>query len=795
MAEYNPLAPTSLSVAEAKQQLYSPQPTLSVGEAKAALLHGGSNTSLSVSDAKKALLQGPDDLTMGIAEAKRRLLEGTVARKQLDLTEKPAEPEAPESVVQPQPQSQPQAEQLGYDTLLDDYQARQTGGSIANLGLALTGGAARVIGEAVAFVPSLGNYIDSIGISPEEFEMAESIKQKQAIGQTLSPQEQTYFDNEKDGRLETIADIHKKQEFINAIQYGIRSVENWQNKTQQKVAGAQVSKAAEKAVDEFGEGNYAQGLGTITASAWELATQDTQAALEFTAASIPQMLALAYKAVPSVVSLATAQTNAAIEDFRVEYGRWPDEAEKAIAASLSFVSAGLDTFGAKFIFQGKELIKGIKSLTGVTGIKVPSNLFTKVAKVASVPFIEGGTEGAQNVLTQLASKQDLSKVSGKDVVTDTIIGMTSGGHLAAPGAATSALHGAGGAAEKLRKTLNAGADKVIEKGAKAGIGETAAVVQQAKESNTPEVGITAILEADLDQVDKPTQEAYAKDLDELVTNYATKEATDPDNFSEAQLEQYTEQLYAFEDRVYGVEQDLDDVVATLSDTQADSAVTKKAVSDIIDTIQTTSSLTPATTRKILGSDSTFRDNATPEQVQLVEDYQKYQTKTNKIKASADVSNDILTGTGKFKGIESHITNAKRAARKGDAKTITDIVGKLDKFISSQKAKLKTDITPSLARVVKSEIEALEAARVHINNMKSGIAVEAQPEAKPEVAAETKAKTKAKTETKTETTNKVPKGIKVQRQDGDKEVTIEASQELKVLDRKLNILEQIWKTCK
>jgi len=242
------------------------------------------------------------------------------------------------------------------------------------------------------------------------------------------------------------------------------------NRKNQEKALVSVQKNSQQAVEEFKDGKYFSGIGTILKSGVELAVDNPAAALEFTANSLPQMYVLAKNAIVGVGSLTSTGYDDAIEEFEKEHGREPDANEKAVAGLLSLAAASLDALGAKSVLGLKDVILNVEKL----GIKTAAKTVSGAKALLRVPkaiVVEGTTEGAQNLLVQQAGKQDVSKLDIAEAITDTTIGAVSGAHLASPVAAVEAVKSTEPVVKKTKAAIHKVATAVAEKGKEAGIGK------------------------------------------------------------------------------------------------------------------------------------------------------------------------------------------------------------------------------------------------------------------------------------------------------------------------------------
>lgn len=745
---------TVMSIADAKLALKGPQqPVLSVGEAKRALL-GSSSTAISTAEAKMTLLLDKSQQKMAAID--------------------PYAPLVPEQIP---PTLTPQSTvQEDTDALLTNEESDSFIGGTINVGLSLVGGAAEVVGGALTLVPELYNFIDKLGIDPEEYMLTKLINDKLDIGEELTEAEQYYYDQEKDGHMADIVDIAKKSEVIDAIHTGVKAVQSWQNTAKQQAAMVGIKATAEKSANAFSNGNYLTGFSTFFGGVIDLAIDNPAAALEFTVNSLPQMIALAYKAVPALAALSVTTTGTAIKEFEAEYGRAPNTEELLIAGFLSTLSAGADLIGAKFTLGGKSLFAQLPIVADKLGLRIATSTLAKasssaalavgktVAKPISSILTESATEGTQNVLTQLAAKQDLSKVSGSVAISDAIIGGTAGGYIAGSKQVLEdtipAVKAIGSGIDKVRGTINKVAASVVDTATSVGIGKTDAIIAKAFDKGTPALGIKAILDTEFDTFDHKTRLKYITDLDNLIANFAVKVKDKPETYKKEALAGYEVKLDELIDLALNLKEGapVQSAVTTLQDKGAEPKVAKAAAEKVVSHINTTATLPLADIDIVLGSDSSFRDNATPEQIKVVEDYRDFHKAIKVVKNADNVEEDVFNGP---KGINNYLKQARVAIVKNDSGAINKIVDKLKSFADSRIAKLDPNNpahyftnnitgeqqahTTKIKGKIQNELTAIQAAHALVSSLANN--VKAEPNTKVNVSEEKKAETKPKAKPK------------------------------------------------
>jgi hypothetical protein len=827
-----------MTVEDARNLLLAPTPVPSIADARSLLATDRSAGISTLAEAKRNIFGISSPEVPSKVEEKAQTLANKIQEKQQQLSQ------------------QPIISDEGADTLL---------GGIGNAAMALRQGAINVGGTLLTAGSEVLNYLDNIGITAEDSAIFTEIRGKQSAGIPLTPQEEEWLQPEVQvgtagqpiqpgpSKYEKLEDVEQRQQFIDAIEYGVAENAKLVNTTKQATALNDVGITAEKAVDQFSEGNIIQGIGTFIGGVASLATDHPAAATELTLNSLPQMFVLAKNAVLGVSTLTAQGYGDAIQEFEEEYKRAPDESEKAIAGILSLTAAGLDAFGAKFALGGQKLLQGFKDLSKKSGIKIADVTFDiakkaiasgtvqavkTVGRPISTAVVEGATEGAQSTLSQLAGKQDISKVSSKEALTEATIGSVAGGFISSPGAAVET-------ADLIRKGVNQAAGVAVTAATKAGIGKTNDIIETAKETNDIETGINAIRETDFSTIPVEQQDKLLDDYEDLITQYES----DP-NLNVDLLIQYERELNTLVDVIIDSrsKNSVSEAVEALDTAEVAKEVAEQAVETIATHVRNSATISPSLVQRTLGSDSSFRDNATPEQIKVVEDLQEFQEAVNVARNIDNVTDDVIKGTegGKFIGIETHMRNAKRAIRKGDTKAVDVVLSKLSNFLQVQNAKLQIKThSPKFISQIQNEVNLIESTIQQIKTLSGKVQAEAQPKAKPEVVADKpkvvkkpkkvisvkdffeykdgkpikkkaniatlsaefrKGKSKAELAAMRVEYTKILDEIRgiqyttlskinITREEGEEAITFNAGQEFETLTKRMSGLEQIWKECK
>jgi len=530
-------------------------------------------------------------------------------------------------------------------------------------------------------------------------------------------------------------------------------------------AVAQLKENSIKAVEDFGGGNVPGAVAKFLNGFSDMATEHPAATFELTAQSLPQMYVLAKNALLGVSTLSAAGYDEAVREFVKEYGRQPDQSEKALAGILALSAAGLDAIGAKAVFGGKDLLKSVLGFSSKTGIKTAKatvvaaeeaakeigkssiksalGIITKPVKavvtsrpVRSVP-IEGGTEGAQNILSQLAAKQDLSKVDVAEALVDTTIGGISGAHI------SSAIVTGEVAIIKLPQKVQKEARKIHKKIVEAGIGETRAVLAQAVKNKDIKTAIKAVAQDFGDRTVEERSEQLNTLEQLIISSPISAEEALPFSEQVNQLAQAHNRLIAGGTVEAGTVTEAVDIVTTENNKDITEEQTKSSIAFIVDSVGTTADVTLKLVKKVLGSESFDPENgiASEADIATLKSYRNLLETTEKVEDVADatpdtarVNKDVLEGNPKtgFIGIKQHLKNFTLAIAQNNAESARTVVSKLKEFRAAQAQKLQDGFKPTkvkqlyddvgnklttnyiphkanVAAFITQEIEALDAA--------------------------------------------------------------------------------------
>lgn len=831
-----------------------------------------------------------------LAEFKSSLVADKVASKEVSLSAKldgMFPPTQEEQALQVQVDSLQQLAQQKYEqqvqreseALLSDKAVSTPLGYAANLGLNLTSKVADVaIGQPSRLGINLADIYDEATIPTEDKERFQVIKDKREaskqIGQTLremaaqpkgtytraqidevraqyestrlTEEEEVFSDPNKQrtaagtSSFKRLQEGEARTEMREVMTQPFDQLEKWVNKGRKEKAIAKIGRDVERAAVSFEEGNYGEATGAILASIGNLVVKDTAAATELLVDSAAHMIALAKSAPVAITTIGSDMLSSSTKEFEEEHKRPPEPDELAYMALLVYGSVGLDAIGAKVSLGAATGFRSAVNVGKKLNLKLPKSLVAvggqlgKVAgsapgKVIKATVVEGITETAQDILEQQAIKQDFSKVDIKKAVVAGVIGAAIGGGLSVPSTAVKA-------ADSIRTTLNKSSSEYIEKVNKAGVGKVDDVIAASKESGKVNVGINEILNTNFSDLSEKQQDKRLDDFEELIDIYAADVNFDKDTLLKYDT-QYT------------------DLVDIVIDSRADSSVQEavdilekgpspEAAETFASHVRNSATISPVDIKRSLGSDSSFRESATPEQLKVVEDRHEFNEAVATARNIENVTDNVLKGSkdSKFVGIEIHLLNAKKAIRKNDNVALDTVISKLNNFLTKQKAKLEIRThSPKFLTQIQNEVNLIEATIQQIKTLSGGVQAEVQPKAKPEVVAKDKeqpfpkkpkeptvvsdffiykdgkpvkvksniatlsaefrkGKSKAELATMRVEYTKILaeiadiqyttlKDIDITREEGEEAVTFNAAQEYETLTKRMSRLETIWKECK
>jgi len=628
-------------------------------------------------------------------------------------------------------------------------------------------------------------------------------------------------------------------------------LEKWVNKGNKDQAVAKVTDDVTRELNNFAEGDYLDGVVGIGTAVSDLITTDPSAATELLVDSVAHMVALAKNAPVAIATIGSDMLASSTAEFEQEHKRPAEPEEMAYMALLVYGSVGLDAIGAKVSFGAATGLKSMLNAGKKLNIKLPESLkvvssklgavsATGVVKPVKAVVAEGLTETAQDILEQQAVKQDISKVDPIKALTAGVIGAAIGGAISVPSSAVQA-------ADSIRKGAHKVSTITVDKLTKAGIGKTDDVITAAKESNDPVKGITEIKNTNFSDIPVEQQDKLLNDFEDFITQYESDPKVDVDK-----LVQYEKELNDLYDIVIDsrAESSVQEAVDILAVKDADPREASEAADTLVAHVRNSATISPVEVKRSLGSDSSFRDNATPEQVKVVQDLDTFNDAVQTARNIDNVTDNVLKGSkdSKFIGIETHMSNAKRAIRKGDTKAVDVVVSKLNNFLNKQQAKLeiKTHSSKFITQI-ENEVKLIQATIQQIETLSGGVQAEVQPKAKPEVVAKDKGwpspkkpkkstvvedffvykegkpvrvksniatlsaefrKGKSSAELaamRVEYTKILAeiadiqyttlKNIEITREEGEEAVTFNAGQEFATLAKRIQGLNKIWKECK
>lgn len=766
---------------------------------------GASDSNLGLEEARNSLLSFVNPhVNMSVADAKRALLGFTnnpkkahlivsqIEKEQMLGSEGPSlngipfaylSPENQQLAIQRQQELQVTQER-NQRAWTRDNELDTTFGRAKNIAANLTASGADIVGQSLTLGARSLNFLNSLGLDPKDYETYDAVQNKLQSGQQLTRDELKFYSetiggkDSKKTRFDVITDIKQRESYIQSIEAGVENVRGIVNDKKTRIALDKVGTKADLAIDKFSKGDYLDAIGTFMGSVADLATEDTQAAVELTANTLPQMYLLAKHALLGVSNLTATGYDQAIKDFKESHnGRMPTNEEKAIAGTLSLISVGLDVVGAKFTLGGQKFINAIKTSAAKMGLDIaPKTLaaaenavaeagksvtkkalgigVSTIKKVATshpvkaIP-VEGGTEGVQNLLAQLAGTQGEKKLDVKSALVDTAVGAVAGFGIA--GTVTAAQKTAGAVVKSpaiVSRSAQVVSEALDQYLADKNIGDLGSVIQNAKDTNNPDLAIQAIAKADFTELNYKQRRGLIKELTSFVTEHenAAEKIKDPEE-RKAALEQndaYRETLNTIievHNRVSTngtIEQAVDTLVrGKTATTQPTKEVVKDSISTVSDSVSGTTDLNIQQVDKILGSED-FNDNATKGEKNLVKGYRDMLETSTVIsdtvdnaesqgKSAAAVNKDVLDGGKGFIGIKQHMANLRRAVAEGDIEAAQGVLNGLKQFRKEQQAKLEQGFyskkhkrflphTSNVAAFIEQEIAALQAAEKHTENV-------------------------------------------------------------------------------
>ena len=334
-------------------------------------------------------------------------------------------------------------------TFLDSYRRNKDAwfsnrsfvGQTANKLLGIGTSAISDIGLGVAKTPfAVSNLINRARINDDEYQYSKSIIDKQNQGIPLTPEDKVWTKSEAFTLSKNILDAKQVTQQLDELGLRIKSVVNT---LPTDMAQTRITQFNKQTIDYFKEGtpeSVLNGLGSFFKGIYRLATEDTNAAIQYAADSLPYMLSFVLAPQAAIPVYAINIHEEAMQEFEQEYGRLPNKTEQAFSVALSTLSASLDALGSKVTLQGKGALKSILDAAKATGIKtttkpilnITKNLTKTGLELGEAVVTEAATEAGQEALENLAAKQDLSKISSQQVLTAGTIGGAVGGAMATP---------------------------------------------------------------------------------------------------------------------------------------------------------------------------------------------------------------------------------------------------------------------------------------------------------------------------------------------------------------------------
>ena len=671
--------------------------------------------------------------------------------------------------------SQENQERTNYDHLLSDEQTETFLGGALNTVLGFGAATLKAL-VTTAELPFYATKIDSsLGVTDKDLSNYESVASKIAGDKELTLKEAKFKNSDK---FAAITQANESDKIIKIMDSFADKLSEVYNPVKlDKLTSSERDIAAET-VQDYQENGLPSSIGTFLSKTAKLAVEDPSATGELIAQVLPQMYLLAKFTGTSVAALTAEGTDKSIDEFVKEYGRQPDNTEKVIAGSLSLVSAGLDAFGAKVVLGAKRLLKASKksdvdipqaTVYGVeSALARASRKSVESAKkllgtapgrgvtgIGKAVLVEGSTEGAQNTLTQLAGKQDISKIDPVEVLTDTGLGAIAGGALKGgkpavenviAGVVTAGkgvkLAGKGvkasakvtkkvvaPAVPSIKKYANKVADTIVSADGTAK--GTDAVIEKSIKEETPETGIKAVLKQNFGKMTSERRKKSLNDLNELITNFAgqidTVTATDAERIQlNERLDEYLDHRSRLVDASNKLKANPDSkttaqLLDVLDNTKSTKQEKQSAASTLSNEVSISSDIPLTEVNRILGNDD-FKKTATQKEIDVLEKYKIYKESIEKAdvlnteakKDSTAVREDVLRGKGKFTGIQTYMQRMELAIALNDKAESTKVIKDLKKFRDSQIKKYQSKKFSgkngeSTRKLIFAEIKAIEAA--------------------------------------------------------------------------------------
>ena len=450
-------------------------------------------------------------------------------------------------------------------------------------------------------------------------------------------------------------------------------------------AAKKLENQIERSGANWGEGNYFESVGDFAKGVYNLATEDTHAALQVFTESLPYMISMMVAGSVTLPAEAIRLNDESTDAFVKEFGELPTDSEKQLIQVLSLTGAATDRISAGITGSMAKNVKSFLKTSRKLNQRIPKKMIqglTTVGSPIAAVVIEGSTEGVQNVLQQTASTIRDVDIDGKEALVDAAHGAIGGGIFSGPSVIKDAVSTtAKGVSSGLDKTSSK-IDSKIKK-VKGAISQKTDEILEGNDA-TPTEKIERILTEGTASLDKPARVKRLKKFQSLIQELPT-ETPEQTAFVEEKAKELVELVRAVkeqnqkEDEGYSTAE----AVKTISDEKVDAAPEEireanTRFKNIVTKMKESSSITLDAAKRVFGS-SAFK-RATPEEKAVVENY---------IKTMSEVSKDISEGKDdKFRGLTTHLEDLDTAVSLEDSSGAKGTIDALNNFEQKQRNKIK-----------------------------------------------------------------------------------------------------------
>lgn len=599
---------------------------------------------------------------------------------------------------------------LGIQPLVSDEQLTTPLGKTANLLVALGIEGASILSSAVRTTGArISRQVNKSGISEKEIELYDSAQAKnqqrveldavldklktrpespqrdQAITRIINHLQGTRLTEEEDhlfreesieagdiyGRKTKSDRIHRIKEanqFIEDSDNAVKEVAKLTNTRLTEKADEKLKEKLAKGVNEYTEGDTLSSIGSILEGFADLAIDDTYAATQVFATSVPYMIGLVTAGAVTLPVDMIDRYDKSVEAFTTEFGEAPTGTEDGTMKLMAVVASLTDRLGAVASANAGKVVKKIAKSTDKLGVRVPTAVKTALGTTAATTgaiAVEGATEGVQNVLEQSAATLRDPTIDPVEALTNVAHGSFGGGAFASPGVAKAAVDIAKDPAKKVAK-------KVKEQVTK-GIGE----------QTDPKEKIDKIIQEGIGGLDAKTRKEKIIELIELNVQVKSELAEEEKGDTETDkvitsLTEEHKQLTEKEKSGKSVREH----VTTLKDegTPEQVAESDTSIKVLVETMKKDTSIPLGSAEKVFGSVAFKR--ASKEDQKAITEYVDF------LKTIDSVSSDIKSGKEDFKGLDVHLEELNAATLISDRALARKTIQSLDNFKNSHSLKLQ-----------------------------------------------------------------------------------------------------------